>query len=171
MKPIKYALTIALLASNTALAYDFKGIEVGTKTELSTFTNKLGLECINDVTGPGFYCVGATTITERKAKLSVFIDPNYTVESISVNFEPDAFGIVKTALIEKYGNPKSDEIETIQNGMGAVFEQNTVSWDHDGDVMILTKYRTKVTESELFIASKAAMAEAHKSVQKSKGDI
>ena len=171
MRVIKIALAAGLFASNLAFAYDFKGIEVGAKTDLETLRSKLALECINDVTGPGFYCVGNTTIIERKAKLSVFLSHEYIVENISVNFAPAIFDTVKAGLIEKFGKPESDKIQAIQNGMGAIFEQNTVSWGRDDDIMVLTKYRTKVTESELFIASKAAMAQARKSVEKSKGDL
>ena len=51
------------------------------------------------------------------------------VASIHVRFPESAFDRVSEALIEKFGQPKSDKTETIQNRGGAKFENRTLAWD------------------------------------------
>jgi len=175
MRLIKKLLAISLFASNIAFAYDFKGIEVGAKVDRDTIADKLGVRCMDSKQEPGGFCFGETTITQTKAEVHVNYDADNIVERISLTFSPDSFGTVKAALIEKFGKPDSDKTDKVQNGMGAIFEQNTVTWlkngDMNGDMMYLHKYGKTVTESKLVIVSKASVKKTMESAAKRKGDI
>jgi hypothetical protein len=175
MKLIKYAFAVALFIPNLAFSFDFKGIEVGAKSDIDSISKNIGINCHDSKPEPGGFCMGETTITQTKAEISIIYDAENVVDRISLKFSPDSFNTVKAALIEKFGKPNSDITEKVQTGMGAVFEQNTVTWLKNGtigdDMMYLNKYAKTISESQLVIISKAGIVKTKKSTQKRKSDI
>ena len=152
-------------------AFDFKGIEIGSKTNTENIEDELGITCRETSKANGFYCTGDTTIAGGEASISIFLDKDYTVETIKVKFLPVNFEDVKIALLDKFGKPKLSYEETLQNVMGAEFIQQRVSWQNKTSYMYLDKYDDKIDESSLFFATNKFSEEAEKHSQKKKGDI
>lgn len=105
-------------------AVEFKGVPMGaTRAELLA-------------TIPAFKCTGQTCFlmspTEpfgpaaTKSWLANLREDH--VVSIFVSLDQQLFDSVVTALIEKYGKPKSDVRGEVKNRMGAGFEQREVLW-------------------------------------------
>ena len=168
---MKKLLLICLLASAPAFAFDFKGIEVGNKYDLASLSNKHGLACDRMFTGEAYYCKGNTTIVGADAKIFISLNLDFYIDSITVNFDPSNFEVVKTAMLDKFKKPTTNKNGTVQNGMGATFQQNILEWNNETGLMTLYKYYEKVSESTLFIISKEVLDKSKQKLNKDKNDI
>lgn len=60
----------------------------------------------------------------------------------------DVDGVI-AALMEKYGPPKSDDRGTIQNRMGATFDQRTATWVTPEGRIVATQRASKIDEGQI----------------------
>lgn len=59
------------------------------------------------------------------------------LDKITISFYPHFYTILKNALIEKYGQPHNTKKESLQNRMGAVFENEIAEWKlKEGEIRI-----------------------------------
>lgn len=92
------------------------------------------------------------------------------VTGVSVRLSGSSYLPVKTTLAEKFGQAASTEHSTIQNRMGAKFDQEEVTW-RDGDQRLVAKRRgSNLTEMEVALRSEAAdAAQAETLKERAKG--
>jgi hypothetical protein len=88
------------------------------------------------------------TIAGAPAKMVLLFLYSDKVEMIGIRFDSDDFDQVKSALEQKYGEGVQTQ-ETIQNRMGASFENRTVVWKRAGGTLEAKKYEGKVSESSV----------------------
>jgi hypothetical protein len=171
---------VAMLCSSIALAdqpaHEFKGLSAGMSYESALANPKLRLRCDENYNKP---------IADKLCHLR--FDQNETiagapVKNILVSFYDDQlsevivyfrtrdFFLVKGALIEKFGKGLSKE-SVVQNRMGASFDNETVTWLGDNDVMELIKRSGDVDQAVLRIHSKNHLEEYKKRLKKDAGDL
>ncbi len=80
-------MIIFLLISNSAYAFDFKGVEVGKYISETEIKDKLYVMCHQSSEDYPAYCAGSKeTIAGQDAKIRVMLSNENVVESISVVF-------------------------------------------------------------------------------------
>ena len=92
--------------------------------------------------------------------------------SMYINFKMDSdyFDDVKEAVLSKYDLSCSTKI--VRNAMGAEFKNEVCTHEENGDILILTKYDGKISETGLQIYNKQDLDEWNsKQEQKTKSDI
>jgi hypothetical protein len=67
----------------------------------------------------------------------------------AATFKVEGFSQVKEALVKRLGAPFSDSVGTVQNRMGATFEQETITWKLPHVAVTLTQRGTDVNTSLL----------------------
>lgn len=163
-------ILLALLFSTNAIAYDFKGVEIGKFISTEDISNKLTAKCLDNKEQGGIYCRGDTTIVGYKADVFITADKANIVQTINVTFEPDSFESIYTALKSKYGDGKI-KISDISTAMGAQFKQAKAQWSTSSALMTLNKYNGKITEGSLLIVTKEHLEMIEEMMKKSKSDI
>lgn len=83
-----------------------------------------------------------------------FLDGN--LERVNVYFDPQSFDAVRYALIARYGKPTSNVKALVQSVSGGKAVNTTVTWlPAGGAEIVLIRYPEKLTQSALFMVSKA----------------
>lgn len=118
-----------------------------------------------------FFCNGDTTIAGGNASIAILLDKDYMIDSIRVKFLPENFEDVKVAFLDKFGKPKLNYKETLQNAMGAEFIQQNVYWQNKTSDMTLIKYNAKIDESLLLFTTNKFSERAKERSKKKKEDI
>ena len=67
---------------------------------------------------------------------------------------------VVAALTERWGKPASAKSSTVQNRMGATFDQMETEWRVDGSVLLAKKRGTTVDEMGLYLSTEKYIAES-----------
>ena len=163
-------LILLLLVSQSAFAFDFKGIEIGSKVEVEAVEKTLSTECHDGSTGWDVVCIGKTTIIGNDADIFVTLDRDHVVQSISLTFAPNNFDEISKALIKKYGKTKTNKSK-LSNAMGANFQQVDMLWKSNSGVMSLIKYKGNISKSGLTIVSFEELVRRTKQLEKDKSDI
>jgi len=148
-----------LAASNTAIAFDFKGIEVsGPKTyQASDVQDALGSESKIDC-GKGsedrMICNGITSIGGAIAVANIVISPKGVVTRIALKINSYDFQKVVSVATEKYGKPTKTTTEVEQNRMGAKFQNATYLWQGKGGRYVrVVKYYPSLDDGEVYFGS------------------
>ncbi len=83
------------------------------------------------------------------------------LSSIFIILPTSRFDAVVSAMKERLGPPTKSEVSTVQNRMGATFDQTEVVWalSHEGSILAVTKRGYKVDEMRVHLTSKASLDE------------
>lgn len=150
----KIILTLAFMIPLNGFSFDFKGVEIGGKSEPQEIFDKLGVEC-SEAYQSKFICNGYTTIATFRSYMNLVLTEKGYVQRIFLDFDSDGFETVAPLLVEKYGKPKSNKVSQLQNKMGAKFEQHVLFWiDKDENTVTLSRYGSKVDKSILSFSTK-----------------
>ena len=76
------------------------------------------------------------------------------LELITFEFDPSKYETLKEALIEKYGDKFMSKDETVQNRMGAKFQNETISWELSDGLVSLSRYGSKIDKGFAYIGSR-----------------
>lgn len=176
----RFIFVAAMLCSGIALAdqpaYEFKGLLPGQSISSALANSKVRLDCDENYNKP--IADKICFLRDRKnetiagAHLISMIISFYDDQLVSIqaNFRTIDFPQVKEALIGKYGEGHSER-SVVQNRMGASFDNETVTWLGDNDVMTLTKRAGSIDEATLQIRSKNLIEEYKRRVKKDAGDL
>ena len=149
----------AAAGKNTEL--DFKGIALG--SAIATIEDTGRFSC-RDPGNPIADRICSLKFNEKEtiagAPIRVLALYYYSgkLESISIAFDEKHFSQVAAALAEKYGqgNMKS---ETLQNRMGATFENRILSWRRGEATLEAKRYSGKIDTSSVMYGSDFALQE------------
>ena len=170
MRQVRLILCLLVLPVS-ALAFDFKGVAVGSPATAEQVLEKLGVTC-----GAGAnamqVCNGTVTIAREPARMNLVISANGIVQRIDLTLAPEAFEVVAPLLIERFGEPTKTDRSEIQNRMGAKFEQVTHFWGGQGDSEVLfRKYAGTGNSSTLYFSTKEDRDLRAKPKTNRRGDI
>lgn len=166
----------ACLTAHAAFAFDFKGVEPGTRvtpTELHGKLSLRGFDCLPDANGSGDnVCHGKVNIGDAEATAWCFIGKDGTLNAITVLFAPDDFAPIAKALTEKFGKPAKTDNSKVQNRMGAKFDQIEIAWTNAAQEATLSRYYGgKLDRSGFDIVTKAHLAALARKSAVKKGDL
>lgn len=92
----------------------------------------------------------AGTYATRPANLSVsFIDGALSMGHATIL--PQNFSGIVDAITARYGKPSSMENETLQNRMGATFQNETITWTVGADQVVARKYGADLTRGSVIV--------------------
>lgn len=148
-----------LATGNTAIAFDFKGIEVsGPKTyQAKDIQDALGPESKIDC-GKGsedrLICNGTTSIGGAFAVANIVISPKGVVTRIALKINSYDFQKVVSVATDKYGKPTKATTDVEQNRMGAKFQNATYLWQgKEGRYVRIVKYYPTLDDGEVYFGS------------------
>jgi hypothetical protein len=90
---------------------------------------------------------------------------NGKLATVNGDFDPAMFGLLEEAFVSKYGKPQKAENSTIQNRMGAAFDQREITWAGNVFAISLHRYGAKVTEGLLVVESTQAVLRRQKQLE------
>jgi hypothetical protein len=70
-------------------------------------------------------------------------------------FASDDYADVRTAFVGKYGPPTRSVTSTVQNRMGASFEQEVLTWDGPNVYIALNRFGSNVTEGVFVVSTQS----------------
>jgi hypothetical protein len=79
--------------------------------------------------------------------------------SISASIASDDFLRIQGALIAAHGKPQKEDVRTVQNRMGATFENYIIVWERAGTFIRLTRYTFDIKHGEVVIGASSLMDE------------
>jgi hypothetical protein len=165
-----FVLILLFAFSIAAVAFDLKGIVIGEKSNPEAIRKALGIECLEGKDTKQ-YCVGESTIAEKKVTIRVQLDKLSNVAGIIVRFNPDDFRNIREALLNKYGKPYVKDASVIKNGMGVKFDQEEIVWEDKLSVVSYSKYYKITSEGAIFFMSRDKMKEMEELHRNDNSDI
>jgi hypothetical protein len=96
---------------------------------------------------------------------------NGKLANIAGDFDPNEFDSLEEVFVSKYGKPRSAENSSIQNRMGALFQQRELTWSGDVFTIFLGRYGAKLTEGILSVQSTPAILARQKQAEEKKKHI
>jgi hypothetical protein len=96
------------------------------------------------------YCAAYLMISDIRVGTVIGFDSG-GMDLVMLYFSSDSFPQIKGIFLERYGQPTARRNTTVQNRMGAQFENETLEWNGAKVSIMLEKYSTKVTESTAII--------------------
>ena len=153
------------LSSLFAQDIDIKGLKIGMTFEeaskLFKFIqyDKKSFARVQDVTTFGGVNINFMSVNFENDK----------VRDILITMKPDNFDTVIDALKEKY--KMTCVYSTIQNRMGAKFNQEKCNYIYNGVVLMADKYMNKTTESSIFVSNLPSDEDMKNEKEKAKNDI
>lgn len=164
----------ATLAQSTPL-FEFKGFRIG-ETTYAQVQSANQFECRTIKEPVADYACQARRETIAGAPTSsvllVFYGDKLT--TIMITFGTEDFQQVKRALEDKYGQGKIAS-STVQNRMGASFDNETITWRSSGSSMTLKMRDRKIDQASLSITASTAVDEfnrrVHAADKKNAGDL
>jgi hypothetical protein len=154
MKKLIGLLVTLLIFSGKVSAnepYSFKSFKLGDVLDESLLSDTFSCSR-SKVTGLDTRCSLQSNKTETIAGVEARISlglADKKLKMINISFSERGFREVSEALIQKYGNPSSDKTETVQNGMGASFDNRVISWDNGASTITTSQRASKVDKSSV----------------------
>ena len=136
-----------------AIAYDFKGVELGGAATPELIKEKLGVKCGAGKAPYLYICNGYTTIASAPAFMNLVIGESGNVSRIGLLFKSDRYLEVFIAMKQKYGQPTKTDESLLQNSMGATFHQAVHIWEDGSNTIKLKKYASKITDSSVHFST------------------
>ena len=159
----------------------FKGIEVGgiaspAELEKALFVDSpiKGIPSVKCGAGSGAMqvCNGWTSAAGISALCNAVITGNGQVIRISLSIPSDFFDTATQGAIQKYGKPTKTTSSTVQNRMGASFENTTLVWgDEKGSYILMTKYGSTIDHGIIYFGSAEDTALLKQSTAPKSGDF
>ena len=163
-------LSALCLASAQVYALEIKGIAVSEKADCERIRSmdlRPGLFAKSCENREPMWVLEVEFLSGR-ATLGVKQSKDGIVSTVLVsrfNFEE-----ALEALTLKYGSPKM-VVSTIQNRLGAKFEQQTATWDDEKSILSLERHGSKIGEPVLMLMSRQSIEDGAKNRAKSAGNI
>lgn len=160
------SLSLALLLPLSCLAFDFKGLGIGKPGTPEQVQATIGVKC-----GIGAnnrqVCNGPVTIANERGFINLVINSQGIIQRMALSLQPESFDLVAPLLIEKFGTPAATNRSTVQNRMGATFEQTIHMWHDDSENQVIyQRYSGRLTDSTLSFTTK----EDREMLQRLRGD-
>lgn len=109
-------------------------------------------------------CNGTTTIAGHDAKVNAVIGVDGCLQRIYLILPVMAYNDVIYALVEKFGQAQHVESSTLQNGFGAIFQQESSHWVGDNSATLnVNKYAGDTRESSIYFSTAADLEMSTKS--------
>lgn len=89
-----------------------------------------------------------------------------TLHQIHITIYPDTFDFLAKSLKGKYGKPIYSNHEIVQNGMGAIFMNQNLTWKRSNGEIWITKYSRTVKEGSINILSQEALQDLRQQIEK-----
>jgi hypothetical protein len=126
----RISVSLALvLAAQSALALDFKGVTLG------------GFNTLDNLKALGVDTPTGKTELEGMIVFSrVTFGADQTVQQIDVEFKPYQFAAIAAAAQRKYGKPTSSATIPMQNDYGAQLINHVEVWEREGWTICIFKY-------------------------------
>ena len=149
--------------------YDFKGIKLG--SNISEIINNPHFICeeLQIPIGDKMCRIESSekeTIARVPIETIYFFYFNDILSRITVDFNSDYFHKVKTALQVKYGLPKNEKVEMLENRMGALFENHIYEWENSVSIIIAEKYNETIDQSTVMYSLNSYDEEFKKRLKK-----
>jgi hypothetical protein len=168
-------------AGHQSNRFVFKGIEVGgiaspAELEKALFVESpiKGIPSVKCGAGSGAMqvCNGWTSAAGISALCNAVITGNGQVIRISLSIPSDFFDTAAQGAIQKYGKPTKTTFSTVQNRMGASFQNTTLVWgDEKGSYILMTKYGSTLDHGILYFGSPEDTALLKQSSAPKSGDF
>lgn len=133
----------------------FRGVPWGTNRE--TVKEQMGLTNPNcfmaSESTTAYVCSGTITVGGVEATVGAGFSDADALISVVLFFESKDFDQMKAAFLERYGKPTSRETPTIQNRMGAKFEQERLLWTGTKVVISLSRYADSIDKGRAVITT------------------
>ena len=159
----------------------FKGIEVGGTASPAELEKALfvespikGIPSVKCGAGSGAMqvCNGWTSAAGVSALCNAVITGNGHVIRISLSIPSDFFDTAAQGAIQKYGKPTKTTSSTVQNRMGASFENTTLVWgDENGSYILMAKYGSTLDRGMIYFGSAEDTALLKQSTAPKSGDF
>lgn len=137
---------------------DIKDAAIGDTIE--KIKTDFNADCLKDSCSAYFMSSGKKAIPEDKksignitARMYLFSFENGILVEASIAFHPNGFSGVYEALTYKYGKPSTEFETTVQNRMGAEFQDKTAIWSSQQQRITLYKYAGDINSSALILQS------------------
>lgn len=139
---------------------EFKGLIAGQPVTPAQVESALSgedgaVEC-RDGGADRHICNGPTSVAGVRATTNTVITETSRIMRISLRFSEDDFDAVLEAAKSKYGDPSDTRTETLQNRLGAKFENSVYHWQGDretGAYLILTRYSGSIENSSMYFGT------------------
>jgi hypothetical protein len=184
-------VSIALAPATSAIAGDpiaLKQLTVGmTKDEVEKqfpgFTKNCFLKALDDGRVPCMYMKprdgeswrtpieAMNTLADAPVKSWTIFFRDDKVSSVLVSLPTLKFDQVSAALAEKYGKPEFDEKSTVQNRMGASFDQHEMIWKRDGTVLDVRQRAGRIDDMAVRLTSESEMEKSKPKPKKDAKDL
>ena len=106
--------------------------------------------------------------SERVVVLFGFLDGG--LQLVQLGFKSSGYDTISNAFRAKYGKPTSLEKGTVQNHMGAAFDNEIALWVGKNAVIRMEKRKGKVDTSAIVIAAKKALKNTQYNIDKRAAD-
>src|SRR5262249_11364745 len=106
--------------------------------------------------------------SERVVVLFGFLDGG--LQLVQLGFKSSGYDTISNAFRAKYGKPTSLEKGTVQNHMGAAFDNEIALWVGKNAVIRMEKRKGKVDTSAIVIATKKALKNTQYNIDKRAAD-
>lgn len=93
------------------------------------------------------FCHAEIKIGQVPVSASILFGADDGMDYANLTFSSDSFDDIRVAFIARYGEPTIRQSRTVQNRMGAKFENEILSWYGKMVVIVLQKCPSKLTES------------------------
>lgn len=154
MRPYWIAIIASAFVAPVS-AFDFKGIEIGAVVSPDEIEQKLGTRCTGRVPTR---CTASVVLANVRGFMMITRTADNVIEMITISFDSSQFMDVEAIALKKFGEPSNKASRSVQNRMGAVFENVEYTWaDEKGDSVLLQKYASTIDKSYLTYTSKLAL--------------
>lgn len=123
----------------------------------------------------GTICAGYLRIGQVRVFTVIGFETGGGMDHVSLSFPSGSFYQIKVAFVERYGEPTARRSETLQNRMGAKFENEVLEWNGEKVLIELQKYSSKLTDSRAIIqtaeARRARLERFREKVKEGKKDL
>ncbi len=185
---LRIGLTVLAIAATSTHAMDIKGITIGMPAS-AVLQKYPHLKCApmsqnREVCGdsrpadkPTYKMVAPELETYGGERVLGFLVGmgEGEVRLVSIKLETSKYEAVSAALVERYGKPASSRTSTVQNRMGAKFDQEERIWQA-GEYRLLAKRRSSsIDQMEVSLSTESVMKQdAERAKEKAKsgaGDL
>lgn len=107
----------------------YRGVKFGTQLEVAR--EKAGLSNPGTLARPSgakTTCFGDNRIADLRIMETWAFDESDTLMSVRLSFESAGYETLRDVFVDKFGKPHSARTETVQNGLGAKFENEQLDW-------------------------------------------
>lgn len=149
MKRILLLATLAPLIASAQAPLEIKGRRIGEpRSELPA-----GFMCAVPGRNIGDeMCSGPkTTLAGAPMRMFAVVYKDGGIAAVTAGFSSSDFDLVADSLKEKYGPPSTSETQTVQNAMGAKFQNRIHVWARPDSRLSVTERSGRIDEAMLFL--------------------